>query len=75
MNRSLEQLPIRYFDTVDLDVAAFEIARMVQLNAAFDAHYLAPARQENAVLYTAEKRLGLAAATRFPFVRNVMDEN
>lgn len=71
--RSVEQLPIQYFESVDLNVAAFELALSLQLTAAYDAHYIALAMQERAALYTADKRLA-AASAKYSFVRYVMDE-
>jgi predicted nucleic acid-binding protein len=72
--RSLDKFPIRYFDAIALNVAAFEVARDLKLSAAYDAHYVALARQERAGLYTADIRLANAASSKFPFVRYVMDE-
>ena len=72
--RALERIPIRYFDDIALSVAAFEVASDLKLNATYDAHYVALAQQERAGLYTADIRLAKAAASRFPFVRYVMDE-
>jgi predicted nucleic acid-binding protein len=72
--KSIDRLPIEYVDSFNLNLAAFEIAQTLKLNAAYDAHYVALARQENAHLYTADKRLAIAAAMRFPFVTYLMDE-
>lgn len=72
--RSLERIPIHYFDSIDLNISAFEIARSLGLSASYDAHYLALARQEGAELYTADRRLVTAARSKFPFVHYVMDE-
>jgi predicted nucleic acid-binding protein len=72
--QSLDLLPVRFFDYIDLNVAAFQLARELDLPAAYDAHYLALAQRERAVLFTADRRLVRAVVPRFSFVRNVMDE-
>jgi len=72
--QSLDLLPVRFIDNIDLNVAAFEIAKELDLPAAYDAHYLALAQRERAVLFTADRRLVRAALPRFSFVRYVMHE-
>lgn len=72
--QSLDQLPIRFHDSVELSIAAFKIAQSLDLPATYDAHYLALAQQERAELITADRRLVRAAFPRFPFVRDIMTE-
>ncbi|NEP58465.1 MAG: type II toxin-antitoxin system VapC family toxin [Symploca sp. SIO2G7] len=56
LNNALN-LPIRFYSDRQLHQQAFEIAQKLNLPAAYDAHYLALAKQFNAILYTGDKRL------------------
>ncbi|HET9660020.1 MAG TPA: type II toxin-antitoxin system VapC family toxin [Thermomicrobiales bacterium] len=71
--RSMNQLPIKYFDGVSLNVSAFEIARALNLKAAYDAHYLALSLREGAEFFTVDKRLVVTSQPSYPFVHYVMD--
>jgi predicted nucleic acid-binding protein len=70
---SMNQLPIKYFDGVSLNVSAFEIARVLNLKAAYDAHYLALSLREGAEFFTVDKRLVVTSQPSYPFVHYVMD--
>lgn len=70
---SMEQLPIEYFDSLSLNIAAFEIARALGLKAAYDAHYLALSLREGADFFTVDQRLVLASQSTYPFVHHVSD--
>lgn len=71
--RSLDRLPIMYFDGAALNGSSFQIARALGLEAAYDAHYLALSEREGAEFFTADKRLVAAAQASYPFVHYVMD--
>jgi predicted nucleic acid-binding protein len=71
--RSLDRLPIKYFDSAALNVSAFRIARTLDLKAAYDAHYLALSQRESAEFFTVDKRLVAAAQASHSFVHYVMD--
>ena len=70
---SMDRLQIKYFDSVSLNVAAFEIARTLRLKAAYDAHYLALSLREGAEFFTVDKRLVIASQSSHPYVHYVMD--
>jgi predicted nucleic acid-binding protein len=70
---SLATMPIRFVDDSRLLPDALEIARQLDKKAAYDAHYLALAKREGIVLYTADRRLADSSKGRFTFVRDVME--
>jgi predicted nucleic acid-binding protein len=71
---ALEHLPIRYVDTFEMHLEAFEFARRFDAKTSYDGHYVSLARREGVPLITADKKLVNAAQFHNPFVRFVMDE-
>lgn len=67
-------LPIQLFDDLDLSILAVEISRTLNLKAAYDGHYIALAKRQDAMLVTADRRLVRAASDRYPFVRHILDD-
>lgn len=55
-------LPVRLLESPQLAVRAWELARQLGLPAAYDAHYLAVAEQQECELWTADGRLARAVA-------------
>ncbi len=53
-------LAVTVLDEASLSIEALRLAREYQLNATYDAHYLAVARRLGAPLYTADKKLAQA---------------
>ena len=71
---ALEYLPINYIDTNAMHREAYEFAKRYDARTSYDGHYVALARQENALLVTADKKLVNVAKHHHPFVQYVLDE-
>jgi predicted nucleic acid-binding protein len=71
---TLAHLPINYIDTYAMHREAYEFARRFNARTSYDGHYIALARQENAGLVTADKRLVNIAKHHYPFLQYVLDE-
>lgn len=71
--RSLESLPIRYFDTFEMHVQAFRFARRFDKKTSYDGHYVALAENERVSLITADKKLVNTARHHCDFIHYVME--
>jgi predicted nucleic acid-binding protein len=71
--RSINLLPIRYVEDEALHLDALRIAQLLNMPAAYDAHYLALAQREQVDLYTLDKKLVNLVGRRLNFVRYVLD--
>ena len=70
---ALAAVPIALVDTLDLLAEILEFARLLNGKTSYDAHYLALAKREDVIFYTADHRLANASRGRFEFVRDVME--
>jgi predicted nucleic acid-binding protein len=71
---SINLLPIRYLEDDALHLDALRIAQLLNMPAAYDAHYLAVAQREQVDLYTLDKKLVNLVGNRLTYVRHVLDQ-
>ena len=65
----LQRLRVRIIDPPGLQRAAWEIARAFDRPEAYDAQYLALARQLNCEFWTSDRQLFSAVSQHLPWVR------